>query len=159
VDHAPLPEGVVVVEEQDPAAPYAQRIMTGEHVFLADEPIGIGRDTGPTPYDLLLASLGACTSMTLRMYAARKHLPLEHVRVTLRHERTHAEDCKGADGAPHTIDAVDRQIELGGDLTNEQQAALARIADRCPIHRTLVGDVRVATTLVVGREGAHESVS
>ena len=152
VDHDRLPEGVVVVEEQDPAAPYAQRIMAGTHVFVVDEPVGIGRDTGPTPYDLLLASLGACTSMTLRMYAGRKHLPLEDVRVTLRHERTHADDCKGADGEHRTIDAIARQIEVGGELSIGQLEDLARIAARCPVHRTLVGDIRVSTTITARRE-------
>lgn len=157
--HDRPPEGVVVVQEQDPAAPYAQQIMAGGHVFLADEPVGIGQDTGPTPYDLLLASLGACTSMTLRMYAQRKQLPLDHVRVTLRHDRTHADDCRGADGRPCTIDVVDRQIELGGALTVGQQEDLARIADRCPVHRTLVGDIRVSTTITAGGDGAHPSWS
>lgn len=105
------PEGVVIVEEQDPATPYVQRVTAGGHVLLADEPLGIGRDAGPTPYDLLLASLGACTSMTLRMYAGRKQLPLDGVRVTLQHARSHAEDCDGP--APCAIELIDRRIELG----------------------------------------------
>lgn len=141
------PEGAVVVEELDPGAPYAQRVAAGRHDLVADEPAGIGGDMGPTPYDLLLASLGACTSMTLRMYARRKEIPLEGVRVTLRHARTHADDCADADADGCAVDAIDRAIELAGDLTAAQRASLARIADRCPVHRTLAGDIRVSTTV------------
>lgn len=142
------PEGVVVVEEVESAEPYSQRIIAGTHTFRADEPVGIGQDTGPTPYDLLLASLGACTSMTLRMYAKRKEIPLEAVKVTLRHERKHAEDCASAEGRPCSVAAIDRELELRGPLTEEQRVELAGIADRCPVHRTLAGEIRISTKLL-----------
>lgn len=146
-DQEPLPESVVVVDEQDAEVPYAQRISAGGHVFAADEPAGVGGDTGPTPYALLLAGLGACTSMTLRMYARHKDLPLERIRVTLGHERTHADDCARPDDDPCAIETIERRIELAGDLTDDQRQALLRIAERCPVHRTLAGDIRVSTTL------------
>jgi len=140
------PPGTVLVEDSG-TGPFAQRITAGNHTFIADEPIGIGDDTGPGPYDLLLAGLGACTSMTLRMYADRKRLPLDHVRVALTHSRTHSDDCADPDAAPCKIDLIERRIELGGDLTTEQRASLAAIADKCPVHRTLESDLRIATTV------------
>ncbi len=145
----PLPPGAVLVEESG-TGPFAQRVTAGNHTFIADEPIGIGDDTGPNPYDLLLAGLGACTSMTLRMYADRKQLPLDHVRVTLAHSRTHSDDCADPATAPCKIDLIERRIELEGDLTDEQRSSLAVIADKCPVHRTLEGDIRVVTTVAAG---------
>ncbi len=143
---ARLSAGAVLVEEAGNGG-FAQRITAGSHTFIADEPIGIGHDTGPNPYDLLLAGLGACTSMTLRMYADRKKLPLEGVRVTLTHSRTHSDDCAEPDSAPCKIDLIERRIELVGDLSDGQRRSLAAIADKCPVHRTLEGDIRVATTI------------
>lgn len=140
------PEGIVVVEEAGTGA-FAQRVTAGTHSFMADEPIGIGDDTGPNPYELLLAGLGACTSMTMRMYATRKELPLDHVRVSLSHTRTHSDDCADVDETSCKIDLIERRIEVTGDLTGEQRSALAMIADKCPVHRTLEGDIRVATSL------------
>lgn len=144
-----VPDGAVFVEEAG-TGPFAQRVTAGNHTFIADEPIGVGDDTGPNPYDLLLAGLGACTSMTLRMYANRKKLPLEGVRVTLTHSRTHSDDCADPDTAPCKIDLIERRIELVGDLTDEQRTSLAAIADKCPVHRTLEGDIQVATTIEAG---------
>lgn len=140
-------EGDVVVEESG-IGEFAQRIVTGRHALVADEPIGIGDDTGPSPYDLLLAGLGACTSMTLRMHASRKNFPLDHVRVRLRHERTHSDDCAEPATAPCRIEVIHRTIELRGDLDDAQRVKLAEIADKCPVHRTLTSDLRVRTTLV-----------
>jgi putative redox protein len=140
------PPGAVLVEESGDG-PFAQRITAGNHTFIADEPIGVGSDTGPTPYDLLLAGLGACTSMTLRMYANRRDLPLDHVSVTLTHSRTHSDDCADPHLAPCKIDLIERRIELAGDLTDRERASLAAIADKCPVHRTLEGDIRVVTTI------------
>lgn len=145
----PLPEGQVVVAESGPGA-YTQRVLAGTHDFIADEPIGVGDDRGPSPYDLLLAALGACTSMTLRMYAQRRKLPLEHVSVTLTQERRHAEDCKDPEGRPCSITVIERRIELIGDLDAAQRKKLAQIADKCPVHRTLTGEVCVETELVDG---------
>jgi putative redox protein len=122
-------------------------IRAGRHTLRADEPAGIGDDTGPTPYDLLLAALGACTSMTIRMYAERKEISLEHVRVTLTHERRHAEDCEDAGGKPLRIDVIGRTLELAGDLSGDDVERLLSIADRCPVHRTLDGDIRIETSV------------
>lgn len=145
-DAPPRQEGEVVVETSD-TGDLAQTVFAGRHVLIADEPPGVGDDTGPTPYDLLLAGLGACTSMTLGMYARRKGLPLEHVRVTLTHERTHSDDCADADEIPCRIEQINRRIEVTGDLDDEQRASLLDIADKCPVHRTLEGDLRVTTFL------------
>ena len=139
-------QGLVVVSENG-RGPYGQRITAGRHLLNADEPTPVGHDTGPSPYDLLLAGLGACTSMTLRMYATRKQWPLESVTVSLRHSRIHATDC--ADCATHTgrLDHVDRTIQLTGALDDDQRRRLLEIADRCPVHRTLHSEVDVRTTL------------
>lgn len=148
--HEPPPEGKVLVEETHAEDHhFAQRVLAGRHHLLADEPIGIGDDSGPTPYDYLLAGLGTCTSMTLRMYADRKKLPLEHVRVTLQHDRIHADDCIDDRGAPCKIEQLTRRIELiGDDLTADERTRLLEIADKCPVHRTLEGDIRISTELV-----------
>lgn len=126
----------------------AQTINAGGHVLSADEPASLGgTDTGPTPYDLLLASLGACTSMTLRMYAARKRWPLEKVRVRLRHEKIHSDDCEDCETTNARIDRIERSVEMTGALTAEQRGRLLEIADKCPIHRTLHAEVLVETSL------------
>jgi len=139
-------EGVVIVEETHHGK-FTQLVSAGEHNFPADEPIGIGDDTGPAPYDLLLAGLGACTSMTLRMYADRKKMPLDHVRVALTHDRVHSDDCKDPEGKPCRLAHIERTIEVDGDLDETQRKSLLRIADRCPVHLTLEGDIHVETTL------------
>lgn len=146
VDTQAPPEGVVLVEEAGEGT-FTQAIHAGNHTLAADEPAGIGDDTGPNPYELLLAGLGACTSMTLRMYADRKGWPLDHVEVRLTHERTHSEDCADPDDAPCRIEVIDRVIEVRGDLTADQVDSLTAIADKCPVHRTLESDLRVTTTM------------
>ncbi|OBA63059.1 osmotically inducible protein C [Mycobacterium sp. 1100029.7] len=140
-------EGTVTVAETGTGT-YTQQITAGHHQLLADEPAPVGDDAGPTPYDLLLAALGACTSMTIRMYANRKSWPLEHVRVTLRHSRIHAKDCADCETTVGFIDHIDRQIELTGDLDDSQRDRLLLIAERCPVHQTLTSQVRVATSLL-----------
>lgn len=125
---------------------YTQRITAGHHELAADEPQPVGADAGPTPYDLLLAALGACTSMTVRMYANRKGWPLQQIRVTLRHSRIHAEDCAECETTKGWIDHIDRDIELAGDLNDEQWQRLHYIADRCPVHQTLTSEVDIATS-------------
>ncbi len=130
------------------AGAFQQLVAAGRHRFLADEPVGVGDDTGPTPYDLLLAGLGTCTSMTLRMYADRKGWPLEGVEVHLSHDRVHAEDCADCEATSGSIDVVDRTIELRGPLTDDQRSRILAIADRCPVHRTLTGDIHVRTRLL-----------
>lgn len=141
-------DGVVVVSENGRGA-YGQRIAVGRHLLSADEPEPVGQDTGPSPYDLLLAGLGACTSMTLRMYADRKGWPLEAVTVFLRHTRIHAQDCAHCTTEVGQLDRVERVISLTGDLDDEQRSRLLEIADRCPVHRTLHAEVDVRTTLAV----------
>ena len=129
-------EGTVSVTEAGTGT-YTQQITAGHHRLVADEPQPIGDDTGPTPYDLLLAALGACTSMTVRMYANRKGWPLERVRVTLRHSRIHAQDCADCETRIGWIDHIDREIDLEGDLDDTQRQRLLDIAERCPVHQTL----------------------
>lgn len=138
--------GLVVVSENG-RGPYGQRITAGRHVLSADEPQPVGHDTGPTPYDLLLAGLGACTSMTLRMYATRKQWPLETVTVSLRHSRIHATDCAECTTQTGELDRVNRTIRLTGDLDASQRQRLLEMADRCPVHRTLHGEADVRTVL------------
>jgi putative redox protein len=141
-----LAEGHVRVSETS-AQGFAQEIRAGRHLLHADEPLGVGTDTGPSPYDLLLAGLGACTSMTIRMYATRKKWPLEHVSVELSHSRTHANDCAACDESTEHLQLIDRTITLTGDLDAAQRDALLAIADKCPVHRTLHAGVLVTTTM------------
>lgn len=126
---------------------YTQQITAGHHQLVADEPRPIGDDAGPTPYDLLLAALGACTSMTVRMYADRKGWPVERVRVSLRHSRIHAQDCAECETTAGWIDQIDRDIELTGDLDETQRQRLLQIAERCPVHQTLKSEVHITTSL------------
>jgi putative redox protein len=139
-------EGAVTVTEAG-SGTYTQQIALGRHRLFSDEPSPIGDDAGPTPYDLLLASLGACTSMTLRMYANRKGWPLDGVQVTLRHSRIHAEDCAHCETTKGWINHIDREIELIGALDDSQRQRLLQIADHCPVHQTLTSEIDIATTL------------
>ena len=141
-------EGLVVVSETGSGA-FAQEIMIGRHRLTADEPLPIGADTGPSPYDLLLAGLGACTSMTVRMYAARKNWPLEKVTVSLRHSRIHAKDCAHCETTAGQVDHIERVIHFEGDLDAAQRARLSEIADKCPVHRTLRSET-VIHTIILG---------
>jgi uncharacterized OsmC-like protein len=143
---AAQPPGTVVVTGD--AGGFAQRVRAGAHELLADEPASAGgTDTGPNPYDLLLAALGACTSMTLGMYARRKQWPLQAVTVRLRHSRVHAEDCETCETKAGLLDQIDREVELVGPLDDEQRSRLLDIASRCPVHRTLASEVRIRTRL------------
>jgi len=128
---------------------FVQEVAAGRHVFAADEPESVGgNDAGPTPYDFLLAALGTCTSMTLRMYARHKKLPLERVTVTLRHGRVHAKDCEDCESDKGFVDVIERDIRLEGGLSAEQRERMLEIADRCPVHKTLHGEVKVRTASV-----------
>jgi putative redox protein len=126
----------------------SQEIVAGNHTWRADEPLPIGTDTGPSPYELLLASLGACTSMTLRLYAQRKGMDLQSVTVRLQHFRIHADDCQECETKQGFLDRIDREIELTGNLDEAQRQRLLEIAERCPIHRTLTSEINVRTSLL-----------
>ncbi|MEM8589085.1 MAG: alpha/beta fold hydrolase [Pseudomonadota bacterium] len=140
-------EGTVVVEETG-FGKFQQAMAAGWHTLLADEPPSVGGDdTGPTPYDLLTAGLGACTSMTIRMYARHKNLPLDGVHVELAHDKIHADDCEHCETEDGKIDRIRRKITLRGDLDDAQRAKLLEIADRCPVHRTLHSEVKIETSL------------
>ncbi len=149
-DPAPAgaPEGIVRVSEADPAG-FLQDVAAGpKHRMLADEPAAHGgTDAGPSPYQLLSAGLGACTSMTVRMYARRKGWPLEHVSVDISHDKIHARDCADCPDQTAKIDVFQRVIRLDGPLDADQRARLLAIADRCPVHRTLEGTIRIETVL------------
>ena len=139
--------GTVVVGETGQGR-FQQSVTMGEHRLIADEPVDVGgSDSGPSPYDLLLAGLGACTSMTLRMYAERKSIPLEHVSVLLQHSKIHASDCANCETSQGQIDRIDRTITLDGDLDEATRARLLDIADKCPVHRTLTSEVDIRTAL------------
>ena len=124
---------------------YTTEIMTDEHAMLADEPLDIGGDDlGPSPYELLSASLGACTGMTLRMYADRKKWPLKEVRVHLQHQKIHAKDCEDE---KQKIDQIERVIEIEGDLSEDQRKRILEIANKCPVHKTLHSRVKIVSSL------------
>src|SRR5205823_2224859 len=128
------------------ASGLSQEIRVRGHLLAADEPLGEGgTDLGPNPYDLLLSALGSCTSMTVSLYARRKGWPLTGVEVRLRHSRIHAADCADCDTKIGRIDHIEREITLDGDLDDAQRMRLLEIADRCPVHRTLQGEIRIAT--------------
>lgn len=147
VSPRPLPPGVVEVREAGTGR-FAQDIRSGAHRLRVDEPLDMGgEDSGPSPYGLLAAALGACTSMTLRMYARNKQWPLEKVTLRLRHTKVHAQDCADCETKAGRLDRIDREVLLEGPLTAEQRARLLEIADRCPVHRTLESEVDVRTRL------------
>ena len=123
-----------------------QEINIGRHRLLADEPVSVGGlDSGPGPYDLLLAGLGACASMTLRLYAERKSLPLDRVTVRLSHSKVHAADCETCETKEGMLDRIERAITLEGELDDEQRERLLEIADKCPVHRTLTSEIEIKT--------------
>ncbi len=128
-----------------------QDIQAGAQTWVADEPPSVGgTGLGPTPYDLLLGALGACTSMTLRLYADRRKWPLQGVTVRLRHSRVHRDDCLNCEKQDAFIERVERTLELQGPLSEEQRTRLLEIAERCPVHRTLRGNLQVQTRLAPG---------
>ena len=140
-------EGVVIVRGE--ATGFAQAIIAGPHQFVSDEPKSVGgTDSGPTPYDLLLAALGSCTSMTIGMYARRRKWALERVTVRLRQSRVHAEDCADCETRVATVTLIERDIELEGVLDDDQRAQLLAIANRCPVHVTLTSQMNIRTRLV-----------
>jgi uncharacterized OsmC-like protein len=121
-----------------------QEINAGKHTILADEPVSAGGDdSGADPYSLLLAALGACTSMTLKLYARNKNWDLRSVRVELSHEKVHAKDCEDCETKDTKLDRIERRIFMDGTLDEQQQARLREIAKRCPVHRTLTSGVTI----------------
>jgi|SRR5579862_1414928 len=146
-------EGTVLVRETG-RGKLQQEIVSGRHRMLADEPVNVGgMDSGPGPYDLLVAALGACTSMTVRLYADQKKIPLSRTSVRLRHEKIYAKDCEDCETKEGKIDHIDRAITFEGDLTPEQRKRLLEIADKCPVHRTLTSEVKIRTTEVPAGAG------
>ena len=142
---APVEPGIVTVQETRNGR-FQQLVSVGAHRMLADEPVAVGgNDTGPGPYDFLLAGLGACTSMTMRMYAERKGLPVERIAVTLSHKKIHAADCADCETKDGKIDRIERVIAMDGQLDSEQRAKLMEIADKCPVHRTLESEISIVT--------------
>ena len=138
------PRAVVVRETR--ASKFQQTVSIGPHRMLADEPIAAGgEDSGPGPYDFVLAGLGACTSMTMRLYADRKSLPLERTTVTLKHNKIHAQDCAECETKDGMLDQIDRVIGMEGNLDAEQRKKLMEIADKCPVHRTLTSEIHIVT--------------
>jgi len=141
-----LGEGELLVEERD--RKFAQDVYTAKHHLQADEPSSVGgTDSGPSPYELLLAALGSCTAMTVRMYATRKRLDLTRVAVRLKHDKIHAEDCEHCETREGRLDRIERKLELSGDLSDDERNDCLRIADRCPVHRTLQSEIDIQTRL------------
>lgn len=127
---------------------FVQEIVAGRHQLRSDEPMSAGgTDTGPTPYDLLMAALGACTSMTVGMYARRKQWPLTRITVHLSHSRVHARDCAVCDTEEAMLTVIDRDVEFDGPLSDAQRERLLAIANRCPVHLTLTSKIDIRTTL------------
>lgn len=128
---------------------FVQEVVIGPHRLVADEPKEMGgTDEGPTPYDFLLAGLGACTSMTVSMYARRKSWPLERVTTRLRHSRIHARDCAECETKEGRLDRIELDVELTGPLTEEQRSKLLEVAKKCPVHRTFTSETNIRTRAV-----------
>lgn len=140
-------QGHVIVEEKNHK--FTQHVSTASHYWLADEPVSMGGDNmGPDPYEHLLAGLGACTAMTLRMYATRKKLAVKQIKVELKHSRNYLEDCETCEEQSQGIEAIVREISYIGELDAAQQSRFLEIADKCPVHKTLHNNVKVVSKLV-----------
>jgi uncharacterized OsmC-like protein/pimeloyl-ACP methyl ester carboxylesterase len=140
------PGAVLVTETR--RGKFQQLITVGRHRFLADEPVAVGGlDTGPGPYDLLLAALGACTAMTLRLYADRKGLPLDRVAVKLTHDKIHAADCETCETKEGMLDRIDKEIVVAGKLDDAERTRLLEIAEKCPVNRTLKSEIDIRGTI------------
>lgn len=139
---------------------FLQEITVGKHHLQADEPFSIGgNDAAPDPYDYLLAALGACTSMTIGLYARRSKWPLEQIAVTLRHSRIHATDCADCETKTGMLDRIEVEIELTGELSQDQRGKLLEIAHKCPVHRTLKGEIAIAVRAAGAKDPAPENAT
>jgi uncharacterized OsmC-like protein/fermentation-respiration switch protein FrsA (DUF1100 family) len=144
VNDGRAPRQVVVRETRN--SKFQNTVSIGPHRLLADEPVAAGgEDTGPGPYDFLLTALGACKSMTMRLYADRKSFPLERATVSLSHSKIHAQDCAECETKEGMLDQIDVLIDLEGPLDTDQYKRIVEIADRCPVHRTLTSEIRILT--------------
>ena len=131
------------------SAGFAQKIEIGPHHFVADEPVSYGgTDSGPSPYDFILAALGACTSMTIGLYARKRKWPFTKITVSLKHSKIHATDCDDCETKDGRIDRIELEIHLEGDLSEEQRTKLMEIAGKCPIHQTLTHEINIKTRAV-----------
>ena len=151
VNMSAVPEGItsadVIVWGE--GGTFAQQIATGRHRLKSDEPESVGgTDTGPSPYDLLLAALGSCTSITVGMYARKKNWPLERVTVWLRHSKIYAADCLECETREGMLDRIERDVRFEGPLSAEQHSRLLEIANKCPVHRTLTSEINIRTRLL-----------
>ena len=146
-----VPEGITLADVivWGEGSTFAQQIAAGRHRLAGDEPESVGgSDTGPSPYDLLLAALGSCTSMTVGMYARKKNWPLERVTVWLRHSKIYAVDCSECEMKEGILDRIERDVRFDGPLTAEQRSRLLEIANKCPVHRTLTSEINILTKLL-----------
>lgn len=138
-------QDIVIVKNNEG---FETKIYSGNHVWNADEPVSAGgTDTGPTPYDLLLSSLGSCKAITMRMYASRKNIPLEAVTIKLSQKKIYADDCSNCETKEGKIDSINIEISFVGNLTNEQKESLINIADKCPIHKTLTSEIQIKSSI------------
>jgi uncharacterized OsmC-like protein len=144
-DQAEAPQVIV----HGNAKGFAQEVEIGSHELFADEPVSYGgTDTGASPYDLILAALGSCTSMTIGLYARKRGWPLEKITVSLRHFKIHAKDCDDCETKEGRIDRIEMEIHLDGALTDEQRDKLMEISEKCPIHQTLTSEINIKTRAV-----------
>src|SRR5438105_4021343 len=128
---------------------FAQKVQIGPHHLTADEPVSFGgTDSGPSPYDLILAALGSCTSMTIGLYARKRSWPVEKISVSLWHSKIHAKDCDDCETKEGRIDRIEMEIHLDGELTDEQRAKLMEIAGKCPVHQTLTSEINIKSRAV-----------
>src|SRR5436305_4592828 len=143
-----MPEERPVIVHGD-ATGFAQKIEIGPYQIVADEPVSYGgTDTGPSPYDLILAALGACTSMTIGLYARKRNWPVEKITVSLKHSKIHAKDCEECETKEGRIDRIEMEIHLDGRLSDEQRARLMEVAGKCPVHQTLTSEINIKTRAV-----------
>jgi putative redox protein len=136
----------------------SQEIVSSAHRWRADEPAPVGDGTGPSPYELLLSSLGACTSMTLRLYAQKKGIDLKTIKIRLRHYRVHVEDCRDCENKSTFLDRIDREIEFTGELDESQKQRLLEIAERCPVHKTLKSGAEIRTSMALAARSGPEAL-